>query len=651
MSESIPSLDNLIDEDVVEEAVSDSTDPSPTIPEIVDTIGEGGVDDNTTPEPRIFENFESFESKDLVMGDFIPPSDQTSRSLLVPIHLLDDDQEDDADKLIFENNKQDFIATLDPFMNGKLDVINTIDEDIWKHPDMLPSDFIRLKNFYWYCKPKLQNEDRMRDTSNRGVKQLLGAALGTLHVKPLTLKRCRRKDRAWRFKATSKHSRELIKRQRPCSSRRTIKPFDPGKFEEQWVNKGAVVTENQRRKKAYDPPPRRGYWNYATRDRKSTRCAGVDLDTRDAHRANPRRGKRSVGFFSFIRLDHPFLQFPVELASSVEYTSRRDALTRRRVLEATVIDRDILRDAGLWGAIEPFLHRTWTHEEASFTCRGWDRIMAIDEDVVYTELLLEFISTIQFAPRAGDPRSRLGESSSGPTSPPHAPDRLHLHHAAGGRREGVGRRHDLLWVLLDPSRFLHLPYALAVALSTHAIGASTSSPLARGYFITRLARSYGILTAPVAASLTALPPSRTTARTLERMRLIELQRPGQYIRAPTEPLQAPQPAYAQPARRRRRPEPEPELAAPTEPHQEDLAARVARIEDQLAWIGEVLLDLATQQGRHPDHSQPGPTIMRPDPPGRLAVIDALLSPVLEKIISNMSGYSHFSCQDLFGEKE
>ncbi|KAI3739577.1 hypothetical protein L2E82_29986 [Cichorium intybus] len=46
-------------------------------------------------------------------------------------------------------------------------------------------------------------------------------------------------------------------------------------------------------------------------------------------------------------LDHPFLQFPAELASSVEYTSRRDALTRRRVLEATVIDRDILRDAGL----------------------------------------------------------------------------------------------------------------------------------------------------------------------------------------------------------------------------------------------------------------------------------------------------------------
>ncbi|KAI3689974.1 hypothetical protein L2E82_47946 [Cichorium intybus] len=257
--------------------------------------------------------------------------------------------------------------------------------------------------------------------------------------------------------------------------------------------------------------------------------------------------------------------------------------------------RDILRDAGLWGEIEPFLHRTWTHEEASFTCRGWDRIMATDEDVVYTELLLEFVSTIQFAPRAGDPHSRLvrfrlggvhrqcnlrefgrrtgiyteqdlqhryftrffGSCIQGePERPPnmevwaplsnvmyeagtsresHLRDPLHrlmhrivstsIMHREGGEKVS-GDDMTYLWILLDPSRFLHLPYALAIALSTHAAGASTSSPLARGYFITRLASSYGILTAPVAASLTALPPSRTTACALERMRLIELQRPG-----------------------------------------------------------------------------------------------------------------------------
>ncbi|KAI3518390.1 hypothetical protein L1887_07072 [Cichorium endivia] len=107
------------------------------------------------------------------------------------------------------------------------------------------------------------------------------------------------------------------------------------------------------------------------------------------------------------RLDHDFLQFPKGPATSIDYTSRREALVGRPVLEATVIDRDILRDVGLWGAIRPFLHHTWTHGEASFTCRGWDMIMATEDDIVYTELLLEFISTIQYAPRASDPRSRM----------------------------------------------------------------------------------------------------------------------------------------------------------------------------------------------------------------------------------------------------
>ncbi|KAI3503687.1 hypothetical protein L1887_32136 [Cichorium endivia] len=176
-------------------------------------------------------------------------------------------------------------------------------------------------------------------------------------------------------------------------------------------------------------------------------------------------------------------------------------------------------------------------------------------------------------------------------------------HREGGEKVS-GEDMTYLWVLLDPSRFLHLPYALAVSLSTRATGASSSSPLARGHYITRLARSYRILTAQTVASLSALPPSRTTARALENMGRIEQQRPGQYVRVATDAPQDPQPAYAQPGRRRRR------QVAPTEPQpqpqqQEDpsaircLEARVARIEDQLEWIGKVLLDLATQQGRRP----------------------------------------------------
>ncbi|KAI3723870.1 hypothetical protein L2E82_35631 [Cichorium intybus] len=382
------------------------------------------------------------------------------------------------------------------------------------------------------------------------------------------------------------------------------------------------------------------------RDRKPTRCAGVDLGVRASRLAYNRAvGIDRSDFFNIkmsFRLDHQFLQFPKGPVSSLEYSSRRDALVGRRVLEVTIIDWDILRDAGLWGELEPFLHRTWTHGDASFTCQGWDRLMANEEDTIYTELLLEFLSTVQFAPGSADPRARLirfrlggvhrecnlrefgrrtgiyteadlqhrhftdiqRESSSRPTSPTHAPHRLHFHHTAGGGVKVSGEDMTYLWVLLDPSRFLHLPFALAVALSTRAMGASASSPLGRGYFITRLACSYRILTAPVVASLTALPLFRTTARALEKMGLIEQQRPGQFMRVATEAPQDPLPAYAQLGRRRRM-QAAPADPAPPQPQQEEvtemrrLQDRVARMEDQLEWIGEVLLELATQQGQRP----------------------------------------------------
>ncbi|KAI3779993.1 hypothetical protein L2E82_09798 [Cichorium intybus] len=44
MCESVPSPDNLVEEDVVEEAVSDSTDLGPTIPEIIEIANQGSGD-------------------------------------------------------------------------------------------------------------------------------------------------------------------------------------------------------------------------------------------------------------------------------------------------------------------------------------------------------------------------------------------------------------------------------------------------------------------------------------------------------------------------------------------------------------------------------------------------------------------------------
>ncbi|KAI3496671.1 hypothetical protein L1887_39042 [Cichorium endivia] len=321
------------------------------------------------------------------------------------------------------------------------------------------------------------------------------------------------------------------------------------------------------------------------------------------------------------RLDHPCLQFPEGPETSIEYTQRRDALTGRRVLEATIIDRDILKDTGLWAEIESFLHRTRAVGEASFTCRGWDRLMANQDDTMHTELLLEFLSKVCYAPSSSEARSRLVrfrlgaspgsavfESSGsalvftqrrtsststlrsslvralrgsplgwpillfGPRCPICTSRRGRPGRASSairftgsctvsslplsirGRGEKLSRDDmTYLWVLLDPTRFLHLPYALAVSLSTRATGASSSSPLTGGHYITRLVRSYRILTTPTVASLTTLPPVRTSVRALENMGLIEQQRPGQYVRVATEAPQDPQLAYTQPGRRRRRP--------------------------------------------------------------------------------------------------
>ncbi|KAI3505829.1 hypothetical protein L1887_28115 [Cichorium endivia] len=251
------------------------------------------------------------------------------------------------------------------------------------------------------------------------------------------------------------------------------------------------------------------------------------------------------------RLDHPFLQFPDGPETSIECMQRRDALTGRRVLEATIIYRDILRDAGLWAEIEPFLHRTRAVGEASFTCRGWDRLMANQDDTVHTELLLEFLSTVRYATSSSEARSRLVRFRLGGvprecsfrefgkrTDSYTEADLQHqhftqfisactkgqptreanftiwatlsnVHFEAGSSRESQLRNplHRLmhrivttsinqreggekvsgddmtyLWVLLDPTRFLHLPYAFAVSLSTRATGASLTTPSNIKYF-------------------------------------------------------------------------------------------------------------------------------------------------------------------------
>ncbi|KAI3691346.1 hypothetical protein L2E82_49684 [Cichorium intybus] len=267
-----------------------------------------------------------------------------------------------------------------------------------------------------------------------------------------------------------------------------------------------------------------------------------------------------------------------------QYITRRDELSPRWVLEAIVLDRAILTQAGLWAELEPFLHRTWADGEFTFTCHGWERLMANEDDVVYKELLLEFLSTKR------------------------------------GCEKVSGEDMTFMWAISDPTRFLHLPFALAVSLTTRAAGTVDNIPMAGGHFITRLAISYGLIIAENVATLTPTPPARTSARYLETMGFILQPRAGVYLRAQTEEPRAPQAQPEQLARRRRRREepaadqPQPQLSDVLTVVRE-LSDRVTGIEDQLVWIGEVLLD-----DTHTP-SQLGLTMMRRVLPGHAGMID------------------------------
>ncbi|KAI3691546.1 hypothetical protein L2E82_49911 [Cichorium intybus] len=104
------------------------------------------------------------------------------------------------------------------------------------------------------------------------------------------------------------------------------------------------------------------------------------------------------------------------LDDTPQYEARRDELSSRPVLAVVQLDWALLTQAGLWAELQPFIQHTWADGEHTFTCHGWDRLMANEEDVVYKELLLEFLSTCRYtlASRESQPqmiRFRLaGES-------------------------------------------------------------------------------------------------------------------------------------------------------------------------------------------------------------------------------------------------
>ncbi|KAI3767685.1 hypothetical protein L2E82_18017 [Cichorium intybus] len=119
--------------------------------------------------------------------------------------------------------------------------------------------------------------------------------------------------------------------------------------------------------------------------------------------------------------------------------------------------------------------------------------------------------------------------------------------------------------------------------------------MAGGHYITRLAQSYGLLTAATVATLTTIPRVRTSARFLENMGLIHQPQAGRYLRVATEAPRVPRPTHVQeegPARRRRivadppvEDQPQPQLSDVLTDVR-DLDLRVSHIEAHNRWMAK-----------------------------------------------------------------
>ncbi|KAI3515875.1 hypothetical protein L1887_14780 [Cichorium endivia] len=113
--------------------------------------------------------------------------------------------------------------------------------------------------------------------------------------------------------------------------------------------------------------------------------------------------------------------------------------------------------------------------------------------------------------------------------------------------------------------------------------------MAGGHFITRLARSYGVLTAEVVVGLAPTLPTRASIRYFENMGIIQQPRRGTFRARVDPPVQRPPPPSVQP----------PPQLADMHAVVMDLRGRIEFLEEQQAWIGDALLTLLTQSGHQP----------------------------------------------------
>ncbi|CAH1422232.1 unnamed protein product [Lactuca virosa] len=102
------------------------------------------------------------------------------------------------------------------------------------------------------------------------------------------------------------------------------------------------------------------------------------------------------------RPDFPWYSFPrtVGLEIYARWNAKLDWMKQRKFHVPVVVDGQWIGQTGLMEGIEPYFDKAFDGIHGQFVCMGWRRLFQIQE-VVYKELVIEFLATVSFARKYG----------------------------------------------------------------------------------------------------------------------------------------------------------------------------------------------------------------------------------------------------------
>ncbi|CAH1451257.1 unnamed protein product [Lactuca virosa] len=102
------------------------------------------------------------------------------------------------------------------------------------------------------------------------------------------------------------------------------------------------------------------------------------------------------------RPDFPWYSFPRTVRPEIyaRWNVKLDWMKQRKVHVPAVVDWHWIGQTRLMEGLEPYLDKAFNSIHGQFVCMGWRRLFEIQE-VVYKELVVEFLATVSFTRKYG----------------------------------------------------------------------------------------------------------------------------------------------------------------------------------------------------------------------------------------------------------